>query len=103
MNLLVTDLAAAKLRWLLLQEGESLAVRVIPRTSGCGTASFALELTEIKPGFETAEIKGVLFAWSPSEEGWLNGLEIDLDRETGKFSLFHPRPPFSPDCPLPSK
>jgi Fe-S cluster assembly iron-binding protein IscA len=103
MNLLVTDLAAAKLKWLLLQEGGPLAVRVIPCTSGCGTSSFALELTEIKPGFETAEVNGVPFAWSPSEERWLDGLEIDLDRKTGKFSLFHSRPPFSPDCPSPSK
>lgn len=102
MNIQLSDLAALKLKLLIYQEPSSvpLAVRIIPLTSGCSTPSFALELTEISPGYEMAVVKEITFAWPPSEAAWMDGLVIDLNRENGKFSIFHPHPPFISDCQL---
>lgn len=102
MNIQLSELAALKLKLLISQEtsSEPLAVRVIPLTSGCSAPSFALELTEILPGYKTGTEKGVTFAWLPSEQAWIDGVVIDLNRENGKFSVYHPNPPFMSDCQL---
>lgn len=100
----ITPLAIAKLTYLLYQEqqeDERLAIRVIPLTSGCSTPSFALEITQPNPSWEQIEIEGILFAFPPKERAWLDGLFIDFNRETGKFSIYHPNPPFMSDCQLP--
>jgi Fe-S cluster assembly iron-binding protein IscA len=103
MDIGLSDLAAARLKLLLWQEqaeGERLAVKVVPLTSGCGLPAFALELTEIRPSDQTVEFKGVPFAWKPAESSWLDGIRIDWDRNTDKFSVWHPRPPHEIDCGL---
>ncbi|GGE09142.1 hypothetical protein GCM10011571_08100 [Marinithermofilum abyssi] len=104
MDIQLSDLAAARLKALLLDEPDSdrLAVRVIPLTSGCSTPSFALELTDIREGYIVTEVKGISFACPPGETGWLDGIVIDLNRENGKFSIYHPDPPFLPDCSMPA-
>jgi Fe-S cluster assembly iron-binding protein IscA len=101
MNIQLTPLAAVKLKLLLLQERENqnLAVHVVPLTTGCGSPSFALEITEASSQFQKVEILGVPFAWQTGEEAWLDGLVIDLNRETGRFVIYHPNPPFS-TCPF---
>lgn len=102
MKVQLSDLAAAKLLYILSQEKEHelLAFRVIPLTSGCSTPSFALELTEVLSHFETTKIKDIPFTWIPSERSWMDGLMIDLNRENGKFIIFHPNPPFQSNCQL---
>ncbi|WP_139179430.1 iron-sulfur cluster biosynthesis family protein [Lihuaxuella thermophila] len=102
MNIQLSELAAIRLKLLISGERspEPLAVRVVPLTSGCSAPSFALELTEILPEYETKTEKGIVFAWLPSESAWMDGLVIDLNRENGKFSIYHPHPPFMSDCQL---
>ncbi|OYD07474.1 hypothetical protein [Paludifilum halophilum] len=101
MNIQIHPLAAARLRTLLSGEegGEKLAVRIVPLTSGCNTPSFALELTEVLPGYVTTTAEGVPFTCPPAEKEWLDGIIIRLNRESGKFHLYHPHPPSLPDCP----
>ncbi|MFC4076347.1 iron-sulfur cluster biosynthesis family protein [Salinithrix halophila] len=105
MNIRISPLAAARLRALLAAEEteEALLVRVVPLTSGCSTPSFALELTEARPGFRIVEAEGVPFTCPEEETDWLDGLVIELDRTSGKFSLLHPDPPFLSDCHLPQR
>ncbi|SFJ47375.1 iron-sulfur cluster biosynthesis family protein [Thermoflavimicrobium dichotomicum] len=105
MNIQLSPLAAAKLKLILMEENTEhpLAVRVIPLTSGCSTPSFAIELTEVRPEFETQAVEDIVFAWLPQEAAWMDGLVIDLNRENGKFSIYHPNPPFMSDCQLDMK
>lgn len=101
MDIHISPTAAARLTALLLQEpdGERLAVRVVPLTSGCSTPSFALELTEKQPNMLHLVVSGVPFTCLPSEKAWLDGIVIDWRKETDTFSLFHPHPPFTSPCP----
>ena len=103
MNIRISNQAAARLHALLLEEPDQdkLSVRLVPLSTGCGTPSFALELTEVRPGFFTTETKGIRFSYSPEEKDWLDGIVIDWNRETHKFSIFHPEPLLSDDCPAP--
>ncbi|MDQ0416165.1 Fe-S cluster assembly iron-binding protein IscA [Croceifilum oryzae] len=102
MKIQISDLAAAKLLYILYQEhaDQPLAFRVMAHTSGCGTASFAIDLIEVLPHFESIKIKDVPFAWIPSERAWMDGLIIDLNRDNGKFILAHPNPPSQSQCQL---
>ncbi|SDY17348.1 hypothetical protein [Thermoactinomyces sp. DSM 45892] len=102
MKVQISDLAVAKLLYILHQEhaDESLAFRVMAHTSGCGTPSFAIDLTEVSPHFESIKIKNIPFTWLPSERAWMDGLIIDLNRDNGKFILAHPNPPFQSECQL---
>jgi Fe-S cluster assembly iron-binding protein IscA len=104
MQIQLSDLAAAKLHWLLYEERKNsdhpLAIHIIPLTSGCNSPTFALEITDVNPTYETATIKGVPFVWQEDEAAWMDGLIIDLNRENGKFSIEHPHPPFMPACPF---
>jgi Fe-S cluster assembly iron-binding protein IscA len=102
MNIQVSELALAKMKWLIWQEQSTapLAFRVISLTSGCGAPTFALEMTEPTPAFQTKRIDGVLFAWLPQDAKWMDGLVIDLNRENGKFSIYHPHPSFMSSCPF---
>ncbi|MBD1372696.1 hypothetical protein IC620_10045 [Hazenella sp. IB182357] len=102
MNIELSDLAAARLAMILQQESteEPLAVRVIPLTSGCATPSFAIEITESLPHYEKGSAKAIPFVWEPEEAAWMDGLIIDLNRENGKFTIYHPHPPFRSDCQL---
>lgn len=102
-NIQISPLAAARLKILLHweEEDEQLAVRLVPLTCGCGTPSFALELTEVGSDDLLVWVEGIPFACSESEKTWLNGVEIDWSRQTGRFSIYHPDPPSHPDCCLP--
>lgn len=100
----LSDLAAAKLQWLLYQESRTsdkpLGVHVIPLTSGCNTPSFALELSEFSPNCLTQTEKEVPFFWTAEESAWMDGLQIDLNRDNGKFAIYHPHPPYMSECPF---
>ncbi|MDR6225953.1 hypothetical protein [Desmospora profundinema] len=105
MDIQISRQAAARLTAILMQEPDAdrLAVRVVPLTSGCSTPSFALELTEVNPGSYLTEAAGVPFTCPPAEKGWLDGIVIDWRKETDSFSIYHPSPPFSTLCPIPSQ
>lgn len=102
MQIQLSLLAAMKLKILLSDESSEtpLAVRVVPLTSGCSTPSLALELTEVLPHHESGEEQGITFVWEPSDRAWMDGLVIDLNRENGKFTIYHPYPPFESSCQL---
>ncbi|MBN2910605.1 hypothetical protein JQC72_13960 [Polycladomyces sp. WAk] len=73
MDIQISPAAVARLKAILSQEedGERLAVRVVPLTSGCGSPSFAIELTEARPGYLTVEKEGILFAFlRMKRNGW---------------------------------
>ncbi|SFS77634.1 hypothetical protein [Marininema halotolerans] len=103
MNIHISTRAAARLHALLAaeEEGDTLAVRVVPLTSGCNTPSFALEITDILPGYLLVEALDVPFTAPQSEAGWLDGIVIEWDAQRDKFSVFHPNPPTLSNCPLP--
>ncbi|SFJ47327.1 hypothetical protein [Thermoflavimicrobium dichotomicum] len=98
----LSPLAAAKLKLLLMQENAKhpLVIRVILLTTGCRRSSFGLQMTEIRPEFHTRVEQGIIFAWLPREATWIDGLVIDINRENGKFMVYHPNPPFIPGCTL---
>jgi Fe-S cluster assembly iron-binding protein IscA len=102
MDIRISPLAVARLKAILAQEedGERLAVRVVPLTSGCGAPSFAIELTEVRPDYITVKKEGILFTCPPYEKEWMDGIHIDLNRENGKFSITHSRPPGGWGCNL---
>jgi Fe-S cluster assembly iron-binding protein IscA len=102
MDIRISPSAVAQLKRILSQEedGERLAVRVVPLTSGCGSSAFAIELTEVRPGYITVEKEGILFTCPPYESQWMDGILIDLNRENGKFTILHPRPPREWVCNL---
>ncbi|EGK08926.1 hypothetical protein HMPREF9374_3166 [Desmospora sp. 8437] len=104
-NIRISPLAAARLKVLLHweEDGENLAVRLVPLTSGCGSPSFALELTEVRPDDHVIWVEGVPFTCPESDQAWLNGIEMDWNRETGRFSIHHPHPPFDGNCCLPGQ
>lgn len=105
MNTTITPLAVAKLTYLLYQEkknGEQLFFRVIPLTSGCGAPTFALEITEPRRDWIQIQIAGIPFAFPDEETIWMDGLVIDINRENGKFSIYHQNPPFFQNCQLPN-
>ncbi|PTM57598.1 hypothetical protein [Desmospora activa] len=103
MNIHISQMAAARLTALLMQEPDAdrLAIRVVPLTSGCSTPSFALEMTEVQPGMFQTKASEVPFTCLPHEKTWLDGIVIDWQKETNTFSVFHPHPPFTSACPTP--
>lgn len=101
MDFQITELASAKLKLILLQESDTkpLAFRIVPLTTGCSTPSFALELTEISKQQKIVKYQEIPFL-DQSENPWLDGLVIDLNRNSGKFIIYHPNPGFLSDCGL---
>lgn len=99
MNIHVSELAVAKLKLYLMEEGNApnLAFRIVPFTTGCGTPSFGIELTEIGAHQKTIQIQGIPFIEQTQFE-WLDGLHIDLNRSSGKLSIYHPNPSFPSNC-----
>ncbi len=98
-NIQISELARATLKLYLLEEenDQPLAFQIVPLTSGCSTPSFALELTEVREDQNVIELHGIPFV-DQSRFDWLNGLVIDVDRSTGKLSIFHPNPSFPSEC-----
>jgi hypothetical protein len=104
LSMVISDLAAGKLHWLLYQEQQSenrpLGVKIVSLTSGCNSPVYALEITETDPACEQENIKGIPFMWQAGEKEWIQGLKIDYDPVRRKFSLTHQHPPRMPDCPI---
>ncbi|MCS1350231.1 hypothetical protein [Mechercharimyces sp. CAU 1602] len=102
MDILITPLAAARLQLLLRAEEESvpLAIRIVPLTSGCSSPSYAIEITEKQKAYKELCVQGVPLVWNPADEKQIKGIQIDLDRQTGNLTLFHPSPPRIECCPL---
>lgn len=99
MNIQISELAIATLKLYLFEEedGQPLAFQFVPLTSGCNTPSFALELIEVRENQNIVTLHGVPFV-DQSKFDWLHGLVIDLNRSTGKLSIYHPHLSFRSNC-----
>lgn len=93
----LSELAALKLKMLLLDEpdAERLCYRVVPATTGCGSSSFRVTLTEQKEGEHLFVVREIPFSYSEDDLPFLNGLTIELNRQSGKLELSNPT--FMPD------
>jgi Fe-S cluster assembly iron-binding protein IscA len=100
----ITPLAAARLTLLISQEPDAdrLGIRLVQTTSGCGSQTFGIAITEPEPGDRTACCNGIRVFYREADAERISGLVIDCDARTGRFSLFHPRP-LPNRCPLPSQ
>ncbi len=99
----ISSLAAARLRLLMEQEADApeLGIKLQMTSSGCGSLSFAIAITTPEKNDLSEEIEGIKLFYQEADRSWLAGLVIDLNRETGRFQIFHPRPPAS-GCALSS-
>ena len=87
----LSQLAALKLKIILLDESgaEKLCYRVVPVTSGCGSTAFQLTLTEKRDGEHIVWINDIPFGYTKEDFPLLDGLTIDLNRQSGKLELSH--------------
>ncbi|AQS54941.1 MAG: hypothetical protein LOD88_04800 [Novibacillus thermophilus] len=87
----LSQLAALKLKMILLDEpdAERLCYRVVPVTSGCGSTAFQLTLTEKRDGDHIVWIKDIPFSYTKDDLPLLDGLAIDLNRQSGKLEFIH--------------
>lgn len=88
----LSELAALKLKMLLLDEPdrEKLCYRIVPATTGCGSSAFQVTLTEKKEGEQPFTVKDVPFSYSEDDLPFLDGLTIELNRQSGKLELSNP-------------
>ncbi|WP_400164042.1 HesB/IscA family protein [Brevibacillus sp. TJ4] len=98
----ITPQAAARLSLLISQEpdADQLGIRLLPTTTGCGSDTFGITITEAAPGEQVAVIHGIRLFYNSSDVDVLRGIRIDFDSSTGRFSIFSPRP-MQNDCHIP--
>lgn len=96
----ITSHAAARLSLLIAEEpdAEDLGIRLVPTTTGCGSFTYSIAITEAQSRDETWICSGIRLFYQPAEVATLMGIVIDCDPQTGRFSITHPRP-LSGDCP----
>lgn len=102
--LTVTPLAAGHL-WLLLsgeseQNRDKLGFRIGIMTTGCHGFSYSVSLSERELQDMMIKLHGLCFFYRAVDQPYLDGLTIDLNRDTGKLTLSHPNPP-NLSCSLP--
>ena len=99
----ISPLAAARLSLLISQEPDAdrLGIRLVRTTSGCGSQTIGIAITEAEPGDCIVQSNGIRVFYRDADAKQVNGLVIDCDEKTGRFSLFHPRP-LPTNCQLPS-
>lgn len=92
--------AAARLALMIAEEpdADKLGIRLVPTTTGCGSFTYSIAITEAQADDFVLDISGIRFFYQPREVERLKGIMIDCDRETGRLSIIHPGPPQS-DCP----
>lgn len=88
----LSELAALKLKLLLFDQPDAshLAYRVVPATTGCGSTGFQLTLTETKDGEDVFYTRDIPFSYAHTDLPFLDGLTIELDRQSGKLALSNP-------------
>ncbi|MBG9940760.1 iron-sulfur cluster biosynthesis family protein [Brevibacillus formosus] len=97
----ITPTAAVRLAQMIAEESdaEQLGIRLVPTTTGCGSYTYSIAITEADKHDLDQEISGIRFFYQTHEIDKLSGTVIDCDPATGRFSIFHPRP-MQTDCSL---
>jgi len=97
----ITPAAAARLSALIAQEQDAdrLGIKIIATTSGCGSLAYSIAITEASRMDKSIDVSGIRLFYREEEKDMLNGIIVDFDPMTGRFSLAHPRPPQT-GCPL---
>ncbi|MFF0830339.1 iron-sulfur cluster biosynthesis family protein [Brevibacillus sp. NPDC003359] len=90
----ITPTAAARLAQMIAEESdaEQLGIRLVPTTTGCGSYTYSIAITEAEKQDLDQEISGIRYFYQTHEIDKLSGTVIDCDPATGRFSIFHPRP-----------
>lgn len=96
----ITPHAAARLALLIAEEpdADKLGIKLVPTTTGCGSYTYSIAITEAGRRDRVLEINGIRFLYQEEDAGQLFGTVIDCDAATGRFSIAHPRSVQS-DCP----
>ncbi|MED4751331.1 iron-sulfur cluster biosynthesis family protein [Brevibacillus choshinensis] len=97
--IIITPHAAARLALLIAEEPDSdkLGIKLIPTTTGCGSFTYSIAITEAQMGDHELELCGIRFLYQDEEAEQLTGTIIDCDATNGRFSIIHPRP-LQNDC-----
>ncbi|ATF12721.1 hypothetical protein HP398_28440 [Brevibacillus sp. HB1.4B] len=97
----ITPTAAVRLAQMIAEEAdaEQLGIRLVPTTTGCGSYTYSIAITEADKYDIVQDISGIHFFYQTHEIDKLSGTVIDCDPATGRFSIFHPRP-MQTDCSL---
>ncbi|MGG1660314.1 HesB/IscA family protein [Brevibacillus sp. NRS-1366] len=95
----ITPLAAARLALMIAEEADAdtLGIRLVPTTTGCGSYTYSIAITEAQTGDLVQDIHGIRFLYQIMDEEKLTGTVIDYDPTSGRFSILHPRP-LQTDC-----
>jgi len=98
--LIITPYAAARLSWMIAEEpdAENLGIRLIMTTTGCGSYTYSIAITEKDKSDQELEVSGIRLFYKNTEEDQIAGILIDCDAATNRFSIRHNRPQQS-DCP----
>lgn len=101
MIITITPAAAARLAQMIAEESdaERLGIRLLPTTTGCGSYTYSIAITEADKYDFSQVISGIRFIYQTHEVDKLSGTVIDCDPATGRFSIFHPGP-FQTGCSL---
>ncbi len=97
--IIITPQAAARLALLIAEEpdADKLGIKLVPTTTGCGSFTYSIAITEAQKSDQILDISGIRFLYQEEEALSLTGTVIDCDAATGRFSIIHPRPMQS-DC-----
>lgn len=97
----ITPTAAVRLAQMIAEESDAqqLGIRLVPTTTGCGSYSYSIAITEADKHDIAQNISGIHFFYQTHEIDKLSGTVIDCDPATGRFSISHPRP-MQTDCSL---
>jgi Fe-S cluster assembly iron-binding protein IscA len=87
--------AAARLRALIDGEpdAERLGIRIAAITTGCNSSSFSIAISERNHNEQMLVVEGIRLFYRDQDIALLDGVTIDVNRQTGRFSIFHPQPP----------
>ncbi|GED25358.1 hypothetical protein BAG01nite_14600 [Brevibacillus agri] len=96
----ITPQAAARLALMIAEErdADKLGIRLVPTTTGCGSFTYSIAITEAEKHDQVQVINEVRFFYQPQDVDKLLGTVIDCDPVTGRFSILHPRPQEA-NCP----
>ncbi len=99
MGISVTEAAANHVRAQLDSRGSGLGIRVGVRTSGCSGMAYVLEFVDqIAPEDEVYEGHGVKVFIDPKSLSYLDGTELDFEREGLNEGLKFNNPNVTGEC-----
>jgi iron-sulfur cluster assembly protein len=80
--ILVTDIAAKKIKSNLTRRGQGMGIRLGVRTTGCSGLAYVLEyVDEVKEEDITVEQDGFVVVVDPKSSAYLTGVEVDYVRQ----------------------